>query len=295
MAHLVPDDLSLGDGRAVAACRPAEAEGRSTARTGPRGAGRHPARAADRHPVARGAARAGLLRQDLLAQAVRSAGGRGLGRAAPRLAGTAARRRAAGLEPGRAGQRQRARGKRGGATGPNPTDRGRPGGHQAPPRRGRPRHPARGRAERGQPPRQPDARPGPRRGAARAFGRARQAAPPAGQAARRQGLRPSPVPSGHRECRARGVQPHIARRGVDGGGRLGRHRRVVARTPAWPARFRRLAVRHERRADIHLALTVLARAVVCLRQAARAVVSLALRVLDSTPHIGAKLMPIGQQ
>jgi IS5 family transposase len=54
-----------------------------------------------------------------------------------------------------------------------------------------------------------------------------------------------------RACRRRGITPRIARRGgVDGAERLGRHRRV------WNARwrgspdFRRLAVRHERRADI---------------------------------------------
>jgi transposase len=36
--------------------------------------------------------------------------------------------------------------------------------------------------------------------------------------------------------------------------RLGRHRRVVERTLAWLNRFRRLAIRYERRADIHEAL-----------------------------------------
>jgi IS5 family transposase len=73
-----------------------------------------------------------------------------------------------------------------------------------------------------------------------------------------------------RECRERGVEPRIARRGVEGGERLGRHRWIVERTLARLARFRRrLAVRHERRADLHLALTVLACAVVCLRQLRR--------------------------
>jgi transposase len=72
-----------------------------------------------------------------------------------------------------------------------------------------------------------------------------------------------------RECRARGVQPRLARRGVDGGERLGRHRWVVERTLAWLARSRRLTVRYERRADIHLALTTLACAVICLRQVRR--------------------------
>jgi len=51
--------------------------------------------------------------------------------------------------------------------------------------------------------------------------------------------------------------------------RLGRHRWVVERTFAWLAPFRRLTVRHERRADLHLALTTLACAVICLRQIRR--------------------------
>ena len=72
-----------------------------------------------------------------------------------------------------------------------------------------------------------------------------------------------------RECRARGIRPRIARRGVESGERLGRHRWVVERTLAWLARFRRLTVRYERRADIHLALTTLACALVCLRQVRR--------------------------
>ena len=72
-----------------------------------------------------------------------------------------------------------------------------------------------------------------------------------------------------RECRERGIIPRIARRGVDSSKRLGRHRWVIERTLAWLARFRRLAVRYERRADIHLALTTLACAVICLRQVRR--------------------------
>jgi transposase len=72
-----------------------------------------------------------------------------------------------------------------------------------------------------------------------------------------------------RECRARGVRPRIARRGVDGGERLGRHRWVVERTLAWLNRFRRPAVRHERRADIHLAFAALGCALVRLTQTRR--------------------------
>jgi IS5 family transposase len=66
-------------------------------------------------------------------------------------------------------------------------------------------------------------------------------------------------------CRKRKIVPRIARRGVDGSERLGRHRWIVERTLAWFARFRRLAVRYERRADIHEAFHHLAAAVICAR------------------------------
>ena len=72
-----------------------------------------------------------------------------------------------------------------------------------------------------------------------------------------------------RECRARGIAPRIARRGIESSTRLGRHRWVVERTFAWLAQFRRLTVRYERRADLHLALTTLACAVICMRQIRR--------------------------
>ena len=76
-------------------------------------------------------------------------------------------------------------------------------------------------------------------------------------------------PRCRRACRRRGVVPRIARRGVDSSERLGRHRWKVERTLAWLAQFRRLAIRHERRADVHLALTTLACAIVCMRQVRR--------------------------
>ena len=71
------------------------------------------------------------------------------------------------------------------------------------------------------------------------------------------------------ECRARGIVPRIARRGTESSTRLGRHRWVVKRTFAWLSRYRRLTVRYERRADIHLAFTTLACALICLHQARR--------------------------
>ncbi len=66
-----------------------------------------------------------------------------------------------------------------------------------------------------------------------------------------------------RDCRARGIKPRIARRGIDSSQRLGRHRWVIERTLAWFARFRRLTVRYERRADIHQAFLTLGCSLIC--------------------------------
>jgi IS5 family transposase len=71
------------------------------------------------------------------------------------------------------------------------------------------------------------------------------------------------------ECRARSIRPRIARKGVETSARLGRHRWVAPRTFAWLAQFRRLALRFERRADIHLAFTKLAAALICMNQIKR--------------------------
>jgi transposase len=45
------------------------------------------------------------------------------------------------------------------------------------------------------------------------------------------------------------IQPRIARKGVESSTRLGRYRYVVERTFDWLHQFRRLATRHDRRAD----------------------------------------------
>lgn len=72
-----------------------------------------------------------------------------------------------------------------------------------------------------------------------------------------------------RRCRAylrkRGIKSRIARKGVESRERLGRHRWVAERTLAWISQFRRLVVRHERRADIHLAFLRVACVLICLR------------------------------
>jgi transposase len=65
-------------------------------------------------------------------------------------------------------------------------------------------------------------------------------------------------------CRQRGIEPRIARRGVESSERLGRHRWVVERTLAWLARMQRLSIRYERRPDIHYAFTSLACSLICL-------------------------------
>ena len=72
-----------------------------------------------------------------------------------------------------------------------------------------------------------------------------------------------------RAARRRGITPRIARRGVEGSERLGRHRWVIERTLAWFARFRRLTIRYERRLDILLGLHLLAAALICLRSVKR--------------------------
>jgi len=56
-----------------------------------------------------------------------------------------------------------------------------------------------------------------------------------------------------RGLRRRHIRPRIARRGIDSSQRLGRHRWKVERTGAWLHSMRRLAVRYERRVDIHYA------------------------------------------
>lgn len=55
-----------------------------------------------------------------------------------------------------------------------------------------------------------------------------------------------------RECRAGSVTPQTARRGIESSEHLGRYPWIVERTLARLARFRRLAIRYERRADLHV-------------------------------------------
>ena len=86
-------------------------------------------------------------------------------------------------------------------------------GQQAARRRGRARHTARRRPERGQPARQHDAHRDPGCGAARPLGQARPATAATRQAARRQGLRSSPLPEGMPRARHRAPDCPARRRG----------------------------------------------------------------------------------
>jgi transposase len=69
-----------------------------------------------------------------------------------------------------------------------------------------------------------------------------------------------------RLLRERGIRPEIARRQTEHGSGLGRFRWVVERSFAWLHNFKRLLVRYERRADMHLALLGLACCLVCYRK-----------------------------
>jgi len=71
------------------------------------------------------------------------------------------------------------------------------------------------------------------------------------------------------ECRARGIVPRIARRGIESGENLGCRRWVVERTHARFDRVRRLPAHRERRADIYAAFTTFAASLVALNQIER--------------------------
>jgi transposase len=69
-----------------------------------------------------------------------------------------------------------------------------------------------------------------------------------------------------RELRRRGIAHRIARRGAEHGSGLGRWRWPVERTFAWLHAFKRLAIRYERRGDLHHGLVGLACCVICWRR-----------------------------
>lgn len=199
-------------------------------------------------------------RGDRLATLARLAGGGRVAGAAPGAAGPPRRGRAHRLVARQRGQRQRA-GERGGqATGPNPTDRAKPGTkhHLVVDRHGLPLACGITGANR------PDHT---------VFAALIAALPPIKQPNGRRRKRPLKLhadkgyayPACRRFLRQRGIRCRIARKGIERADRLGRHRWVVERTLAWLHHFRRLAVRHERRDDLHQAFLDLGCALLCLR------------------------------
>jgi transposase len=188
-------------------------------------------------------------RDDLLAAALRVGGGRGLAPDPPGDLGAPGRRRTDRLEPSEPGQRQRP-GKKGGQDiGPNPTDRGKPGSkrHLLVDRNGIPLTVYLTAAnvndgtvfEDVLESMEPIKRPGPGRP------RARPDKLHADKAYDSRRCR--------RYLRRRGILCRIARKGIESSTKLGRHRWVVERTFAWLNRYRRLTIRYERNADLHLA------------------------------------------
>jgi transposase len=156
------------------------------------------------------------------------------------------------------GQRQRPGQKGGAATGPDPTNRGKPGTkrHVVSDRRGTPLAALVTGANRHD---------------SAVFEDLIDAIPaikrPRGRPRKRPGKlhadKAYDIPRCRRFLRRRRIKVRIARKGVDSSARLGRHRWVVERTLAWLGQFRRLAIRYERRADIHHAFVSLACSLIC--------------------------------
>jgi transposase len=148
----------------------------------------------------------------------------------------------------RAGRLERTGKKGGDETGPNPTDRGKPGSkhHVLVDARGLPLAMQLGPANEHDSKRFEDLLDGvrPVRG---------RRGPPRKRPTKLHADKGYDYPRCRRACRDRGIASRIARRGVESSERLGRYRWVVERTLAWLHRFRRLAVRYERRPDIHRA------------------------------------------
>jgi transposase len=205
------------------------------------------------------AARDGLrLGDDLLAATQRMARGRRLAQAPPSLAQPLGRSRPHRLVARFSGLLGGARAKGGDETGKNPTDRGKPGTkrHVVVDKQGIPLavvlsaanvHDSRmmlDTVDAIEPIRRPVGRP-----------RKRPAKLHADKAYDSKPLR--------EELRRRSITPRIARRGIESSERLGRHRWVVERTLAWLNRYRRLRIRYERRADMHLAFLHIGCALIC--------------------------------
>ncbi len=196
----------------------------------------------------------------MLAAATGLAEGGRLASSAPDAAGPAGKVRQGGLVEGVLGLGERARQKGGEAVGPNPIDRGKPGPkrHVVIDRNGVPLAVVLTAAN---------------VHASKVFEKLVDAVGPVkrpgkGRPRRRPEKLHADKAYDFRCCRAvlsrRGIKSRIARRGKDASERLGRYRWVVERTLAWIAWYRRLLVRHERRADIQEAFLSLGCALICL-------------------------------
>jgi transposase len=201
-------------------------------------------------------------RRDLLAAAARLAAERGLALRPADAAAATGRRRRDRLVAGQPGLGEHPGKKGGPKTGPNPTDRGKPGTkrHLVVDRRGIPLAARLSAANRHD---------------SQLFEALIEAIPalhkPPGRPGRprcRPGKLHADKGYDDRRCRRylrrRGIGYRIARRGVDSSAKLGRHRWVVERTLAWLAQHRRLAIRYERRDDIHEAFLTLGCISICL-------------------------------
>lgn len=92
-----------------------------------------------------------------------------------------------------------------------------------------------------------------------------------------------------RLIRARGITPKIARRGTLHGSGLGKTRWVVERTFAWLHQFKRLRIRYEIRADLHLGFLQLACSIICLRRTPNLILKRSVR----RPGVGGRLATDG--
>ena len=206
------------------------------------------------------AAGAGLRqRDDLLATAAGLARRGGLAPAASGAPGAAGGRRADRLEPRQPGHRQGPGKKGGDEVGPNPTDRRKAGSkrHLLVDRRGIPLAIWLSAAnvtdgelfETVLEAVEPVRRPGPGRPRCRPH--------------KLHADKACDIRRCRRYLRRRGIGCRIARQRVESSKKLGRHRWGVERTLAWLQRFRRLTIRYERDADLHLALLDLGCALIC--------------------------------
>jgi transposase len=66
--------------------------------------------------------------------------------------------------------------------------------------------------------------------------------------------------------RRRGITPRIARRGIESGEKLGRHRWIIERSFAWLTGYRRLILRYERSAKLFTAFLTLAATLTCFKK-----------------------------